>query len=827
MQVSRSKFSTEGRTFDWRKISTYLLLLGFYCLVFVPVLRSGYMYDDLLNFPTKGWCINNDKNVMQMSLIYSRQWVCGGRLFPFSTYGYEVYYFLGNVVAYKIYLVLTTFLVGVLLSNICYKLTDSNKIRLFCMVLYPILVSLDCSYYNAMYGFCALTQLTCIYVFGAILLFFKYSESGLVRFQVLSCILLSIGLGTYEVAYALCLIFAVVSYAIYKKTLVAVKKILPQIITGCSWLALNIIVRILSKSTYSGVTVSFSKDTLFGFLKQLTGISSFGNWWLLSQRSADISSALAENYIRYILVIAAVIALVVMISRKEEKSPHGLKYLLMISSVLILIPTFLISISSRYQIEVTWGKGYLLAYISCWGVVILGSILLTRSKKHKIARIILVVVLCSLTVVNQTLADITESQTSVTYDYISFVGDAANAGLLDDYNSDAVLVDNTKLFSLFPNDSWAYYLNKKVSSISFDSLYETEADGSVMLTDACENYRESDFNYVYYQYDSYVVNGHANGIIITQEENSTERVEPIGVEARIYIPVTSSISGISSINKSGDYEYYDLDELEMISQSSNGKVYYIRFSEEINLNSINVIENFHEFQGDGSKENPYQISTAEDLAALADFVNSGRDYEDIYFQQVSDIDLSEYENWTPIGAFGTDTTFAGTYDGGGHTISNLNISGGNVGLFGCLSGTVCNLGIESGYISGGCVGSIASHSYAPGAMIINCYNRATIVGAARAGGIADNFDGGMILGCLNLGAVTVIVDNVEVPSVGICSYAADVVYGCYSLEETVPEGFIGSVESCNIVENANIEVLNDTQSDIMENFDIDVELVSW
>ncbi len=61
-----------------------------------------------------------------------------------------------------------------------------------------------------------------------------------------------------------------------------------------------------------------------------------------------------------------------------------------------------------------------------------------------------------------------------------------------------------------------------------------------------------------------------------------------------------------------------------------------------------------------------------------------------------------------------------------------------------------NFGFESGSISGACVGSITSHAVGTGSRIINCYNKATVTGSGRAGGIADNYDG-IIWNCVNMG----------------------------------------------------------------------------
>ena len=92
--------------------------------------------------------------------------------------------------------------------------------------------------------------------------------------------------------------------------------------------------------------------------------------------------------------------------------------------------------------------------------------------------------------------------------------------------------------------------------------------------------------------------------------------------------------------------------------------------------------------GSGTAEDPYQISTAEDMFALANAVNQDKvSYEGSYFRLTKDIDLGNTP-WTPIGdsASAEGRQFLGSFDGGGYTISGLevDVSSGYVGLFGVV-----------------------------------------------------------------------------------------------------------------------------------------------
>lgn len=82
--------------------------------------------------------------------------------------------------------------------------------------------------------------------------------------------------------------------------------------------------------------------------------------------------------------------------------------------------------------------------------------------------------------------------------------------------------------------------------------------------------------------------------------------------------------------------------------------------------------------GAGTVANPYQVATYEQLQLVAQNYTS-------HFILVDDIDMN-YNAWNPIG--NKTLAFQGTFDGNGHTISNLSVTSttGYAGLFGNVSG---------------------------------------------------------------------------------------------------------------------------------------------
>ena len=163
------------------------------------------------------------------------------------------------------------------------------------------------------------------------------------------------------------------------------------------------------------------------------------------------------------------------------------------------------------------------------------------------------------------------------------------------------------------------------------------------------------------------------------------------------------------------------------------------------------------WQGEGTENDPYQIKTAADLANLAINVQNGIVYEGEYFRLMNNINLSDYDNWVPIGSR-NGKLFCGTLDGGGKTISNLRITNyyGYSGLFGAIDTmgsashlTLENISVQSrGKRASGLVGELRG-------TIANCHVTGNVSGTQDAGGLIGYVQSpGSVTNCSMVGNVS-------------------------------------------------------------------------
>ncbi len=168
-----------------------------------------------------------------------------------------------------------------------------------------------------------------------------------------------------------------------------------------------------------------------------------------------------------------------------------------------------------------------------------------------------------------------------------------------------------------------------------------------------------------------------------------------------------------------------------------------------------------DFIGSGTEDDPYQVSTPEQLNAV-------RYYPDAHFIMTNDIDMTEAtssggkywyngEGWLPIGNY--SKPFTGIFDGNGNKITGVLIERTDLsgaGLFGHVIGSnaiVKNLTLEdcsitAKFLVGGIVGYLKGN-------VINChFNGKVLAILYRAGGIVGEVTGASLIDlCSNTGRI--------------------------------------------------------------------------
>lgn len=172
--------------------------------------------------------------------------------------------------------------------------------------------------------------------------------------------------------------------------------------------------------------------------------------------------------------------------------------------------------------------------------------------------------------------------------------------------------------------------------------------------------------------------------------------------------------------------------------------------------------------GSGTKADPYQIKTAEDLAAVGNYTQNS----DVAFIMMNDIDLADYiaaqqDGWPMIGG-GKDSAFRGVFDGNSHVITGFTMLKGTQnsgGLFGCIGapGVVKNLTIKDAEIECGAWAGILTQKNGnwedQGGSIDNVHIiGGSIMGTSQIGGLAG-LNNGDVTNCSVVGTYVEATGN--------------------------------------------------------------------
>ena len=273
----------------------------------------------------------------------------------------------------------------------------------------------------------------------------------------------------------------------------------------------------------------------------------------------------------------------------------------------------------------------------------------------------------------------------------------------------------------------------------------------------------------------------------------------------------TALSGAGIVN-------WDLTNNSGFTINTESNVQYLNVPTRMAQSTLTVSVNDSLYKkiriGNIAKENPIVIKNLTEFVNFRNYINSEKvcyynvndstfhttqDNEDwielpvqgfnTYFRLDSDLDLSAYANWDPIGNNGSAyKRFRGYFNGNNKTISNLKQTSGNYrGLFGYVQyGSIdsCNvigsLSTANANVTywGGVVGYLDNSSlrassfsgtgvkttnngryvgglcgYALNSTISDCYNSAPVVGA-DAGGVCGYMAGGELTRCFNAGTVS-------------------------------------------------------------------------
>lgn len=388
--LDRSAVSGAGACVNRRTIMVYLTLLAILLniITLLPVLDSPFLGDD-------SWresLLPGTLSLSRVSLVENswntlKDFTKSGRWYPLVLYYHAVFYYLDRY-TYKL-LVIVLIIADIAAFAYFVKLvTHSNSVALICILLSPLFFQFRL-YHDPILSYYFMMQLQLLLIFMSLVFFVVYRRGNSRKFLVLSVTAYTVCLLIYEAAYTYWIMHALVVYLCPRETDTSARKIVESVSPFVAVVLLNLGITLLVRAKFGCHYEGVGLNLAFGacsktFLKQISAAlplsyfitaGKFGYWFEYC-RQYFITEILGICVFWVILWWAA--------ADFFRRQPRGfannsnsadirdtVRCMVVLGLGLWILPSLLVALSGKYQLELTWGLGYLPVYLSEFGAIML------------------------------------------------------------------------------------------------------------------------------------------------------------------------------------------------------------------------------------------------------------------------------------------------------------------------------------------------------------------------------------------------------------------------------------------------------------------------
>ena len=582
-------------------------------IVLQPLLTGGFNWDDAF-FSVKAQVMR-----LRGESVFARVWdeiteyVKLGRLNPFATFHYPVFYFIPNAFVYKIFLLLLTLADCCLFYRFLYEWQNDERLALGGIAAVCLCFGLRL-YHDPLNSYYGLMQVLFAELILALFFFVKFLRSGRIAPRLLGLLFFVIGLMSYEMFFPLTALFLLLAWTERKHFGQALKACLPQILAAVFLFALSMYLRvrnITAETAYAGTTFGFDLPTILRtFANQVT--AAFPLSYRLAYYDAGLFGVLIPwgtlfntSFSEFLRGIAwqdllAVCALTAVLRGGSAEKPRFSRMTLYFGLLLWLLPGLVISLSAKYQNELVPGLAYIPVYFSFFGAALIlyelaaGLIRLTNGGAVMRGFITAAACVCLLIGLqdNRGIA----SDLSAIFAYPRQAGEyALQAGILDSEPADGELILSNRGFSLWehgwqlePYQSDFYSLNarREVNAMSVADYVKQRREVSEVTWIAPRNTNLVD-------YDGNAAGGFAKYGRVRQAVLDFDNecfATVLVTDLRIFVS-GENLSGRQLVyrTKSGGMKIIPLCEARLLHETAHGALYKIEEPEPLDFDSVGIL----------------------------------------------------------------------------------------------------------------------------------------------------------------------------------------------------------------------------------------------
>jgi hypothetical protein len=367
----------------------------FVCLVFLvalvnvvnllPLLESPYLGDD-------AWCESTLKGLVELSGItlpklcwnVVMDYVRDGRWYPAVVYYYPVFYYL-DLYLYKLATLLFIMSNILVFGYFVYLSTSSKSAGLIAAMLPPLFFQLR-YYHDPVLSYYFLMQVEFLLIVVSLIFFWWHLRNDRGLHLVASLATYALSMLVYEAFYAFWLMHALIAYFHFGRPNYRriVRAVLPFLLLFVLNSGLTVLLRAVFVIHYEGIHLNFAlKDWVLTFVKQLVAAAPL-SYYLLTHVFSDTLEYARMYFASDLFLVCAIWSITWLFTSlfcsdaRVPASSANLRPLIWLGLGFWILPAPIVTLSAKYQREITWGLGYLPVYVSAFGLMMLTTFLIMQ-----------------------------------------------------------------------------------------------------------------------------------------------------------------------------------------------------------------------------------------------------------------------------------------------------------------------------------------------------------------------------------------------------------------------------------------------------------------
>ncbi len=371
----------------------YIASSLFVLITLFMVYKIPYNGDDMINSLTDGGLMYSNRNVWDHTFSLMRQWMDSGRFYPLAFYSYAMFTACSSLFLYRTFQIVLVFACVLSAAFFIHRLSGSHRLAIVAILITPVFFQFR-YYQDPIIAYHGMLQFVALYLLWAGSFAVIGYSSGKYRYHFIGAVLFACAMMTYEISYAFLLAFLVLPF-FYMRGKKAVLSTLPYVGVTAIILTTTLILRAIAPNpTYAGISFSFDAYGLIkAFLSQISAAIPM-SYYLLATPTFLIYGFKA--FVRSItpgdicLALALFAGLAFVLAGDGKDKPD--KKILWTGLMFWILPATILSLSARYQTEISPGVGYLPVFVQYFGGVMIAvyllRLLLSRVNQPKNMRIL-------------------------------------------------------------------------------------------------------------------------------------------------------------------------------------------------------------------------------------------------------------------------------------------------------------------------------------------------------------------------------------------------------------------------------------------------------